>query len=378
MSAVHTVFISSIQGGFEDVRSAACAGVESVGLRPVMAETVGAAAASPQRALRDRVAESDVLVLLVGPRYGARQASGLSATEEEFDEARRRGKQILVLRQEGELEPEEQQFLDRATGGWEAGALYGTFRDASDIGLAVVRGLTNLRERGARATLEPAAQARAGELAAAAQGQGYSRSGSIVRVVLVPLLGHQLLDAAALEDRELPDTLAAFARAARLVPQGEGITTQVSAAGVQLRAGEQHGGRALSVGANGEVVAEASVAGDDQNFGSMRVLPERLEQAIRGTVAFAEEVWQRVDPRGEVQEVAVVLAIPEAQHKSWGRGRGGNSLAMGGMLRMPAVAIIPEPARVVRRADLARDESVRELVAEMRRLFVDAGAVDEG
>jgi hypothetical protein len=142
MSAVQTVFISSIQGGFEDVRAAARAGVESFGLRPVMAETVGAAHASPQRALLDRVGESDVLVLLVGPRYGARQVSGLSATEEEFDEARRRGKQILVLRQEGELEPEQQQFLDRATGGWEAGTLYGTFRDASDVGLAVVRGLT--------------------------------------------------------------------------------------------------------------------------------------------------------------------------------------------------------------------------------------------
>src|SRR5438876_486812 len=242
MSGVQTVFISSIQGGFEDVRAAARAGVESFGLRPVMAETLGAADASPQRALLDRVAETDVLVLLVGPRYGARQASGLSATEEEFDEARLRGKQVLVLRQEGELEPEQKEFLDRATGGWEGGVLYGTFRDASDVGLAVVRGLTNLRDRGARATLEPAAQARGRELAAAAQGQGYSRSGSIVRVVLVPLLGHRLLDAAALEERNLPDALAAAARAAQLVPQSEGITPQVSAAGVQLQAGERYGG----------------------------------------------------------------------------------------------------------------------------------------
>jgi hypothetical protein len=75
--------------------------------------------------------------------------------------------------------------------------------------------------------------------------------------------------------------------------------------------------------------------------------------------------------------VAVALAIPEAQHKSWGRGRGSNSLSMGGMFSMPAIAIVPKPARVLRRADLARDETVRGLVAEMRRLFVDAGAVDE-
>ena len=378
MSAVQKVFISSIQRGFGEVRAAARRGVESLGLRAVMAETVGAVAASPQRALLDRVAESDALVLLFGPQYGARQASGFSATEEEFDEARRRGIPILVLRQEGELEPEQQAFLDRATGGWEDGVLYGNFRDAGDVGLAVVRGLTNLRDRGVRATLAPAAQARAGELAVAAQREGYGRGSSIVRVVLVPLLDHRLLDATMLEDPELPETLAAAARAARLVPQSEGITPEVSAAGVQLWAGERHGGQTLSIGAAGEIVAEASVAGDDQNFGPMRVVPERLEQAIRGAVRFAHAVWLRTDPRGEVQDAAVALAIPEAQHKSWGAGRGGNSLAMGGMFRLPAVAVVPEPARVVRRADLARDEIVRWLVAEMRRLFLDAGAVDQG
>jgi Domain of unknown function (DUF4062) len=378
MSAMQTVFISSIQSGFDDVRAAARAGMESFGWRPVMAELAGASPASPQRALLDRVGDSDVLLLLVGPRYGAKQESGLSATEEEFDEARRRGKSILVLRQEGELEPEQQEFLKRATAGWEGGALYGTFRDASDVGLAVVRGLTNIRDRGARATLEPAAQTRAAELAADAKRQGYNQGGSIVRVVLVPLVDRPLLDAATLEDPELPDELAAAARAARIVSQSEGITPHVSAAGVRLEVGERYTGRLFSVGKNVEIIAEASVAGDDQTFGSMRILPERLEQAVRGTIDFAEGVWRRIDPRGEVQEIAVTLAIPEAQHKSWGRGRGGNTLSMGGMFSLPEVAIAPQPARIFRRADLSRDETAVVLVAELRRLFVDAGAVDEG
>jgi uncharacterized protein DUF4062 len=374
---MQTVFISSIQSGFEDVRAAARAGVESFGWRAMMAETVGAAPASPQRALLDRVGESDVLVLLVGSRYGARQESGLSATEEEFDEARRRGKPILVLREEGELEPEQQEFLEHATGGWEGGVFYGTFRDASDVGLAVVRGLTNIRDRGAREKLEPAAQERAAALAADARRQGYGQGGSIVRVVLVPLIGRPLLQAAALEDRKLPEELAAAARGARLVPQSEGIGTTVSAAGIQLQVGEQYAGRVLMVGTNGEIVVEASVGGDDRNFGSMRVVPERLEEAIRGAAAFADSAWKRIDPRGEVQELVVVLAIPEAQHKSWGRGRGGNTISMAGMFSLPDTAIAPKPARVLRRADLGREETARGLMAEMRRLFVDAGAVDE-
>jgi hypothetical protein len=50
---------------------------------------------------------------------------------------------------------------------------------------------------------------------------------------------------------------------------------------------------------------------------------------------------------------------------------------MGGMFSLPETAIAPEPARVLRRADLGREETTSGLVAEMRRLFVDAGAVDE-
>lgn len=373
------VFISSIQAGFEDVRAAARAGVETYGHRAVMAETSGAATASPQRALLDRVAAADIFLFLVGPRYGARQASGLSATEEEFEEARRRGKPILVLVQEGAREPEQDEFLGRATGGWESGIFRDSFKDASDVGLAVVRALRNLDERGARAELEPAAVARAQELAAGPSREGYGHGGATARVVLVPLLVHRLLDAVALDDRELPDELAAAARNARLVPQSQGITPRVTAAGITLEVGERHsGGPTLAVGANGEIAAEASVAGNDQNFGSMRVVPERLEQAIRGAIAFAESVWRRIDTRGEVQEVAVTIAIPEAQHRSWGRGRGGNSISMAGMWSMPETAIAPQPALVVRRADLARDDTVARLVAEMRRIFADAGAVDEG
>jgi hypothetical protein len=106
-------------------------------------------------------------------------------------------------------------------------------------------------------------------------------------------------------------------------------------------------------------------------------VPERLDEAIRTVAGFAESAWKRIDPRGEVQEVAVALAIPEAQHKSWGRGRGGNTISMGGMFSLPETAIALELARMFRRADLGREETVHGLVAEMRRLFVDAGAVDE-
>ena len=61
-----TVFISSVIAGFEAIRHAARAAVESVAVRPIMAELSGASAASPQRALRDDVARADVYLLILG------------------------------------------------------------------------------------------------------------------------------------------------------------------------------------------------------------------------------------------------------------------------------------------------------------------------
>ena len=77
--------------------------------------------------------------------------------------------------------PSRRQFLRRATGGWEGGILYDRFRDANDVGLAVVRALRNLEERGARAELEPAAIARAQELATSARREGYGHGGASAR-----------------------------------------------------------------------------------------------------------------------------------------------------------------------------------------------------
>ena len=50
-------------------------------------------------------------------------ASGLSPTKEEFEEAKRRNKPIVVLRQEVEMEPEQRKFLTRSTdGSWDEGS----------------------------------------------------------------------------------------------------------------------------------------------------------------------------------------------------------------------------------------------------------------
>lgn len=162
-----TVFISSVIGGFEAVRQAAREAVESMGMRPVMAEMAGARPQSPQHALLSEVADADIYLLLLGARYGEPGSSGISPTEEEFEEAKRRNKPIVILRQDVAMEPAQQEFLARAGGGWEEGSLWDRFTDERDVGMKVVRALTNVRQLGDVRELAPQAQARAAELARA-------------------------------------------------------------------------------------------------------------------------------------------------------------------------------------------------------------------
>ena len=135
------VFISSIQRGEEGVHAAVRGAVESLEMRPLMAELAGARVESAQCALLELVGRCDIFLLLIGSRYS-------QPTEDEFKEANRLGKAILVLRQNGQLEPEQEAFLERVAGGWSGGRLWGTYDGASDVALAAVKALANIDGKG--------------------------------------------------------------------------------------------------------------------------------------------------------------------------------------------------------------------------------------
>ena len=205
--------------------------------------------------------------------------------------------------------------------------------------------------------------------------RGFS-GGSVARTAHVPLLSGVLIDAVKLEEPELDDRVAALAREHRLFPQSVGIEPRRSREGVSLhRAGTYAPEPLVRVLANGTVVCTSDVAGSDQ-LGSMRVDPSRLEAAIRSTGMFARAVWEHIDDREEVQQVAVAVAIPDAQHRVFGASTGGNPISMGSF-GMPQTVVVPDPPTVVRRAEIGGDQLTKRLVAEVRRVFADAGAVEK-
>lgn len=217
----------------------------------------------------------------------------------------------------------------------------------------------------------PAAEERALALVGAPEGAGQS-SGIAARLAFVPLRRSTLLDALALDQRELGDDLADALRRARAVPQRIGIDARISSEGVVLRGNDADSWvtPAASVAPDGAVTIAGSVAVEGQ-LGLSAVDPERLRTLIIRAAAAAQLIFERIDGRGEVVQVAVAAAIHGAAYKGYGVPSGNSTHVS---MSLPEVVIAPA-AEIAPRAQLADPELARRIEAAIKRIFADAGAL---
>ena len=135
------VFISSLIGGFGQYREATKRALTALRHTPIMAEDFGARTSSPQIACLHGLRQSDLVVLILGERYGPVQAkSGLSATHEEYREARGAKQVLAFIQQSVTPEPRQSEFIAEVEG-WESGLYRAAFTCPDDLNVAVVRAL---------------------------------------------------------------------------------------------------------------------------------------------------------------------------------------------------------------------------------------------
>src|SRR5436309_6638428 len=106
------VFISSVIRGLEAYRDAASHAARALRHEIKRAEDFAASTATPQQACLAGVRWADVVILLLGSRYGDRQASGLAPTHEEYREARERCPVLVFIQQDANFDPEQQAFVN--------------------------------------------------------------------------------------------------------------------------------------------------------------------------------------------------------------------------------------------------------------------------
>jgi hypothetical protein len=134
------VFVSSVVGGMEGYRDAAVRAARALGHEVRRSEDFPALDASPEQACLAGVRWADVVVLLLGPRYGRRLGSGLSATHEEYREARERRPVLAFVRDGVEREPDQEAFVDEVRR-WQGGRVTAGFSIPDDLRDALTRAL---------------------------------------------------------------------------------------------------------------------------------------------------------------------------------------------------------------------------------------------
>lgn len=135
------LFISSLIRGLEAERDAAAAAIRSLGHEARRAEDFGVSSDSPQIVCRAGVRESDRTILILGARYGAAQPSGISATEEEYEEAKQLQRPVLAVVQDDiEAEPQQAAFIADVRR-WMGGRFTGRFDSPAKLAELVVRGI---------------------------------------------------------------------------------------------------------------------------------------------------------------------------------------------------------------------------------------------
>ena len=127
------VFISSVIGGMEDFRDAVAEAIYTLRYDAVRAEDFNASPEPPRIACLEGVRSSDALILIVGERYGDQQASGLSATHEEYKEARETHRPVIVIVQKNVIrEARQNEFLQEIRD-WHDGQYTGSFGTREEL-----------------------------------------------------------------------------------------------------------------------------------------------------------------------------------------------------------------------------------------------------
>ena len=138
------VFISSVIGGMEKFRDAVAEAIETLQHVAIRAEDFNASPVSPRLACLQEVQNSDAMILMIGERYGDKQQSGLSATHEEYREARRMRMPVIVMVQQNVSREDPQEAFLREVRGWEGGHYTGSFESPNELRTSTIRSLHEL------------------------------------------------------------------------------------------------------------------------------------------------------------------------------------------------------------------------------------------
>lgn len=300
------VFISSVIRGLEGYREAATRAARALRHEVKRAEDFAASSATPQQTCLAGARWAEVVILILGARYGDRQTSGLSPTHEEYREAREYCPVLVFIQQNVDFEAAQQVFV-REVQDWSTGHFTARFSNPDELRDEVTAALRDLElSRAAGPIDEEEMLSRAkGLLPAERQSQGVRLSlvvaGGPKQQVIRPkdleaskleeaisqqaLFGpHRILDRTLGTDREIRDN-------ALVIEQQKGSIFLDQLGTIRLVRAIEH-----SLARN-----EISAVGV--------AIKEEVEELLRRMLQFAAWMLDHIDPVRRISDVVPVVAL---------------------------------------------------------------------
>jgi len=302
------IFISSLITGMEAFRAAARDAISELGYDPVMAEDFGAKVHSPQVACLDGVRQSGLVVLLLGAEYGARQTSGLSATHEEYREAKGI-RPIIAFVQDGITPAADQAEFIREVQAWEGGLFRGSFSTPEQLKGRVIRAIHEWQVSTAAGPLDPEELLRQAVSNVTAEQGGYRRG--LPSLVLSVAAGpsQAVLRPSEIEKPELARRLlqeALFGQHA-IFSTAAGNESGIEGNSLVIQQGQEE--RVIKLDPQGGLLFRLKL--EQQHMG-MVVIKEQLEQQIVSALKYAAWVLDQIDPTQRLTHVALAVSITDA------------------------------------------------------------------
>lgn len=353
-------FVSSLITGMGPEREAARDAIVTARLTPTMAEDFGARFTTPQVTCLQGVREADVVLLILGARYGADQPSGVSATHEEWNTAKD-SKRVLVFVEEGvDREPRQQTFIEEVEA-WASGRFRAGYRSPRELQIAIGQALNDWQRSNAAGPVDEAEMlARASTLLPPANRGGFSSNGPVLTLALAGGPKQRLVRPIEMEDAAFEDALrqAALFGEARLFDGSKGVTAALS--GSALTITEERGG-SVHLDEDGSLRITAALSGSGQRRGVFGVIDEEVRRLLGSSLTYAAWTLERIDPTEGVTQVAIAASLTGAEHMPWmtqaeaAASNGSYSMGVSMAEKTPVHVSVPRGALRLDRAHLVDD-----------------------
>lgn len=312
------VFVSSLISGMEEDRAAVRRAIERLGHRAVMAEDFGARPNSPQVACIGELRSSDAMVLVLGARYGAKQASGMSATHEEYRAAQGQ-KPVIIFLKDGEAIPEtDQAALIGEVSGWEGGLFRESYSDPQQLDTLVTRALHRMALANAATPLDPSVlSARATEVVQRVPER--NQHGAMVHVGVAPGPQATILRPAELEGQELASQLQQrlMFGPRPLFDVRVGADVSLVDHALSVFQGERHAPTAeVQLWPTGDLRVSIPLPGSTGSHMSY-VIEEEVAETVAGALALAGWVLGHVDSTERLTHVSVAARVVGENVMGW-------------------------------------------------------------